>query len=316
MFSMINRAPGRRLLQPARRRTQLLFLAVATALFASATLVASAATTDGVATGTTTGASARTTTGATARTTTGAAAGVRPTIVLVHGGWADSSGWDAEITTLTELGYTVVPIANPLRGLSSDSDYVRARLEQISGPIVLVGHSYGGAVITNAARGMSNVRALVYVAAFSLAEGESLATVLPADRYTGSHLDVTKLDVVPVPNPAAPSGRDVDLYIKPAYFRDIFAGDVSPHEAMLEAATQRPFANTAFTEPSGAPAWSTIPSWDLISLDDHAISPAGQMFMAERMHAHITAVHSAHDIMISHPTAVDQIILRAVAATN
>jgi pimeloyl-ACP methyl ester carboxylesterase len=289
MFSMPKRAPGWRLLQPARRRTQLLVLAAATALLVSA------ATATGAATG-----------------TTARAAGPRPTIVLVHGAWADSSGWDAEISNLTGLGYPVVTIANPLRSLTGDSDYVRARLEQISGPIVLVGHSYGGAVITNAARGVSNVKALVYVAAFAPAEGESLAT----DQYPGTHLDASKLDVVPVPNPAAPSGQDVDLYIKAADFRDIFAGDVSPREAMVEAATQRPFANTAFTQPSGAPAWATIPSWDLISLDDHAISPAGQMFMAQRMHAHITAVHSAHDIMISHPAAVDQIILRAVAATT
>ena len=291
MFSMPKRARGRRLLQPARRRTQLLVLAAATALLASAATGAAAAT------------------GTHARTPQGP----KPTIVLVHGAWADSSGWDAEITTLTALGYPVVPIANPLRGLSSDSDYVRARLEQINGPIVLVGHSYGGAVITNAARGVPNVKALVYVAAFAPAEGESLATMLPADRYPGSHLDPSKLDVVPVPNPAAPGGQDVDLYIKPADFRDIFAGDVSTHEAMLQAATQRPFANTAFTQPSGAPAWATIPSWDLISLDDHAISPAGQLFMAKRMHAHVTAVHSAHDIMISHPADVDRIILRAVA---
>ena len=290
MLSMPKRAPGWWLLQPARRRTQLLVLAAATALLASVPIAAGAAT------------------GTTAR----AAAGPKPTIVLVHGGWADSSGWDAEISNLTGLGYPVVTIANPLRSLTGDSDYVRARLEQISGPIVLVGHSYGGAVITNGARGVSNVKALVYVAAFAPAEGESLAT----DQYPGTHIDPSKLDVVPVPNPAAPSGQDVDLYIKPADFRDIFAGDVSPHEAMLEAATQRPFANTAFTQPSGAPAWATIPSWDLISLDDHAISPAGQMFMAQRMHAHITAVHSAHDIMISHPAAVDQIILRAVAATT
>ncbi len=288
MFSMPKRATGWRLLQPARRRTQLLVLAAATALLASVAIA----------------------TGAAAGTSARAAAGPRPTIVLVHGGWADSSGWDAEITTLTGLGYPVVTIANPLRSLTSDSDYVRARLEQISGPIVLVGHSYGGAVITNGARGVSNVKALVYVAAFAPAEGESLAT----DQYPGTHIDPSKLDVVPVPNPAAPGGQDVDLYIKPADFRDIFAGDVSPRESMLEAATQRPFANTAFTQPSGTPAWATIPSWDLISLDDHAISPAGQMFMAQRMHAHITTVHSAHDIMISHPAAVDQIILRAVAA--
>jgi pimeloyl-ACP methyl ester carboxylesterase len=292
MFPMPKHTRGWRSLRPARRRPQLLILVVATALLLNAATAAAADT------------------GTTAHTT----AGPKPTIVLVHGAWADSNGWDTEITTLTALGYTVVPIANPLRGLSSDSDYVRARLEQISGPIVLVGHSYGGAVITNAARGVPNVKALVYVAAFAPAEGESLATILPADRYPGSHLDPSKLDVVPVPNPAAPSGQDVDLYIKLAYFRDIFAGDVSDHEAMLEAATQRPFANTAFTEPSGPPAWATIPSWDLISLDDHAISPAGQEFMAQRMHATTIAVHSAHDIMISHPAAVDEIILRAATA--
>jgi pimeloyl-ACP methyl ester carboxylesterase len=294
MISMPKRVPGWLLLHPARRRTQLLVLAAATALLASVA----------IATGTATGAAA----GTTAR----AAAGPRPTIVLVHGGWADSSGWDAEISNLTELGYPVVTIANPLRSLTGDSDYVRARLAQISGPIVLVGHSYGGAVITNAARGVSNVKALVYVAAFAPAEGESLAT----DQYPGTHIDPSKLDVVPVPNPAAPGGQDVDLYIKTADFRDIFAGDVPSHEAMLEAATQRPFASTAFTQPSGAPAWATIPSWDLISLDDHAISPAGQMFMAQRMHAHVTSVHSSHDIMISHPAAVDRIILRAAAATT
>ena len=294
MISVSKRVLGWSLLHPARRRTQLLVLAAAIALLASVAIATGAAT------------------GAAAGTTARAPAGPKPTIVLVHGGWADSSGWDEEISNLTELGYPVVTIANPLRSLTGDSDYVRARLQQISGPIVLVGHSYGGAVITNAARGVSNVKALVYVAAFAPAEGESLAT----DQYPGTHIDPSKLDVVPVPNPAAPGGQDVDLYIKTAEFRDIFAGDVSPHEATLEAATQRPFASTAFTQPSGAPAWATIPSWDLISLDDHAISPAGQMFMAQRMHAHITSVHSAHDIMISHPAAVDQIILRAVAATT
>jgi pimeloyl-ACP methyl ester carboxylesterase len=119
--------------------------------------------------------------------------------------------------------------------------------------------------------------------------------------------------VVPVANPAAPSGQDVDLYIKSADFADIFAGDVSGHEATLEAATQRPLANFAYTEPSGAPAWATIPSWDLVTMDDHAISPTGQQFMASRMHAHTETVHSAHDVMISHPRAVDDIILDAAA---
>lgn len=237
----------------------------------------------------------------------------KPTIVLVHGAWADSSGFDAEITALTKLGYPVVTVANPLRGLTSDADYVRARLLTIGGPIVLVGHSYGGAVITNAARGLPSVKALVYVAAFSLAQGESIATVLPPNKYPGSHIDPTKLDVVPIANPVAPGGHDVDLYVKTADFADIFAADVPAHEAALEAATQRPLTSTAFTQPSGAPAWASIPSWDLVTLDDHAISPAGQQFMAARMHAHTQTVHSAHDVMISHPAAVKAIILDAAA---
>ncbi len=248
-------------------------------------------------------------------TTSATSAKVKPTIVLVHGAWADSSGFNSEITTLTRLGYPVVTIANPLRGLTSDADYVRTRLQTISGPIVLVGHSYGGAVITNAARGVPNVKSLVYVAAFSLQKDESLASVLPADQYPGSHLDPTKLDVIPVANPAAPGGQDADLYIKSADFADIFAGDVSPTEAALEATTQRPLSNLAYTEKSGDPAWSSIPSWDLITLDDHAISPLGQRFLAQRMHAHTETVQSAHDVMISHPAAVDRIILEAAAAS-
>jgi pimeloyl-ACP methyl ester carboxylesterase len=237
----------------------------------------------------------------------GSARGPKPTIVFVHGAWADSSGWNAEILDLSRRGYRVVTIPNPLRGLTYDADYARARLEKIHGPIVLVGQSYGGAVITNAARGVPNVKALVYLASFSLDQGESLATVVPPDKYPGSHLDASKLNVVPVPNPAAAGGQDVDLYIKKSDFRDIFAADVSPQESLLEATTQRPLSNTAFTQPSGPPAWTTIPSWDLISLDDHAISPLGQSFMAHRMHARITAIHSAHDIMISHPKDVDRI---------
>ncbi len=211
------------------------------------------------------------------------------------------------------MGYSVVTVANPLRGLSSDAAYVRAGLATISGPIVLVGHSYGGAVITNAAVGVANVKALVYLAAFSLAPGESVATVLPPDRFPGSHIDPSKLDVVPVANPAAPGGQDVDLYIKSQYFRDIFAGDVSPIRSAQEAATQRPLANHAYTEPSGTPAWQSIPSWDLVTLDDHAISPVGQKFMAARMRAHTEYVRSTQDVMISHPAVVDRIVVQAAA---
>jgi pimeloyl-ACP methyl ester carboxylesterase len=238
----------------------------------------------------------------------------KPTIVLVHGAWADSNGWDEEITTLTRLGYPVVTEATPLRGLTSDADHLRARLQRITGPIVLVGHSYGGAVITNAARGVANVKALVYAAAFVPAEGESLQTILT--QHPGSHVDGTKLDAVPVPNAAADNGQDVDLYIKSADFKDIFAADVSDHDAAIQAATQRPLANTAFTQSSGKPAYLTIPSWDLISLDDHAIPATAQRFMAQRAGAHIESVRSAHDIMISHPAAVDRIIIEAATAVR
>jgi pimeloyl-ACP methyl ester carboxylesterase len=252
-----------------------------------------------------------TTVAATAQASGSVSGGTKPTIVLVHGAWADSSGWDSEITKLTGLGFPVVTVADPLRGLTSDSDYVRSRLAQISGPIVLVGHSYGGAIITNAARDVPNVKALVYLAGFALAEGESVATI--SSQYP-SHIDSTRLDIIPVPNPVAPNGQDVDLYIKPAYFADIFAADVSAQQAALQAATQRPLSNTAFTQPSGAPAWTTIPSWDLITLDDNAVTPAAQAFMAARMNAHSQSVHSAHDVMISHPDAVDRIILQAAAS--
>ncbi|GAB3881402.1 alpha/beta hydrolase [Kibdelosporangium lantanae] len=251
------------------------------------------------------------TTAAASTSSPASAAGPKPTIVLVHGAWADASGFGAEITSLTRLGYPVVALANPLRGLTSDSDAIRARLATITGPIVLVGHSYGGAVITNAARGVPNVKSLVYLAAFALDKGESLATALPPDQFPGSHVDPTKLDIVPVPNPAAPGGQDADLYLKPAAFADIFAADVPREQATLQALTQRPLANLAYTEPSGVPAWATIPSWNLVTTDDHAVSPAGQRFMANRMHAHTETVRSAHDVMVSHPQAVVRIILEA-----
>jgi pimeloyl-ACP methyl ester carboxylesterase len=240
----------------------------------------------------------------------------KPTIVFVHGAWADNSGFNAEIADLTKAGYPVTAIADPLRSLTGDADYVRARLLTISGPIVLVGHSYGGAVITNAARGVANVKALVYLAAFIPAKGESVATILPPDKYPGSHLDPTKLDVVPVPNADAPAGQDVDLYIKPQYFADIFAADVSVTSAAQQAATQRPLSNTAYTQASGDPAWATIPSWQLITLQDHAISPAGQKFEAQRAHTHAVAIQSSHDVMISHPGAVTSIVLQAAHSVS
>jgi pimeloyl-ACP methyl ester carboxylesterase len=237
----------------------------------------------------------------------------KPTIVLVHGAFADSSSWDATIAALQARGFPVIAAPNPLRGLTSDSDYVRSILQTISGPIILVGHSYGGAVITNAARGVPNVKALVFVAGFALDQGESLATTPDPQKFPGSLIGPDTTIVRPVPNAAAPNGQDVDISIKPEDFRAVFAADVPKRTADLMAVTQRPLAGTALGEPSGAPAWKTIPSWDLVTLDDKAIAPAGQMFMAERANAHIETVHSSHAVMVSHPGAVVDIILDAAA---
>ncbi|HEY3408571.1 MAG TPA: alpha/beta hydrolase [Propionicimonas sp.] len=247
---------------------------------------------------------------------TAAPTGGTPTVVLVHGAFADASGWSSEIYKLRKLGYPVIAPANPLRGLTSDADYIRSVLATISGPIVLVGHSYGGAVITNAARGVPNVRALVFVAAFIPDVGQNIGTAYDASTYPGSLLGPTTTEVRPAPNAAAPGGQDLDIYIQAAHFREVFAGDQSSRRALTMAATQRPLSLTANTELSGVPAWKTVPSWALITLDDKAISPGGQAFMAKRANSHTTTVHSAHDVMVSHPDAVVRTILAAVRAVS
>jgi len=238
----------------------------------------------------------------------------KPTIVFVHGAFADSSSWNATIGALQVLGFPVVAAANPLRGLTSDSDYVRALLQTIPGPIVLVGHSYGGAVIGNAARGVPNVKALVFIAAFELDEGESLATTPDPAQFPGAEIGPDTTIARPVPNAASPTGTDVDLTVKPEDFQRVFAADVPRIRTAIMAATQRPLTVTALTQPSGAPAWKTIPSWALITLEDKAIPPAGQRFMAQRSGAHIETVHSSHAVMVSHPEAVIRITLEAARA--
>jgi len=260
------------------------------------------------------GAASATTTPAHATDT--ASSAPKPTVVLVHGAFADSSGWNATISQLQQAGYPVLAVPDPLRGLTADADYVRAFLQSVTGPIVLVGHSYGGAVITNAARGVPNVAALVYVGAFVPDEGESIATVLNPEQFPGSLLGPQTTAVRPVPNPSAPGGQDGDIYITLGAFRSVFAGDVSQQQADLMARTQRPLSLTANFEPSGAPAWKTIPSWYLVTEQDKAIPPAGQEYMAKRAGAHISTVDSAHDVMVSHPAAVTNSILRAAKAVS
>jgi pimeloyl-ACP methyl ester carboxylesterase len=241
---------------------------------------------------------------------THAARSAKPTVVFVHGGWADSSGWNAEIATLQKKGYPVIAPANPLRGLTSDADYIRSVLQTITGPIVLVGHSYGGAVISNAARGVDNVEALVYIAAFAPDTGESLEQLVTMNP--GTQITPDALDTRPYPLPDGTQG--VDLYIKADVFRDAFAGDLPRKTTTLMHATQRPFSVAAFTEPSGDPAWKTIPSWYLVATNDHAIPPKTQRFMAHRAGAHIAKVASSHVPMMSQPRATTRLILRAAHA--
>src|SRR6202011_3037257 len=233
--------------------------------------------------------------------------GPKPTIVFVHGGWADSSSWNQEITNLERRGYPVIAPADPLRDLASDSAYVRSVLQTISGPIVLVGHSYGGAVISNAAVGVPNVKALVYIAAFAPDKGESLAQLVTMNP--GSQIGPTTLDFRPYPLPGG--GTGIDLYIKKSAFHDAFAADLPLQMTDQMQATQRPFANAAFVAPSGDPAWKTIPSWYMVARQDHAIPPATERFMAQRAHATTVEVESSHVAMISQPEATTRLILDA-----
>lgn len=241
----------------------------------------------------------------------------KPTIVLVHGAWADASSWSAVTQRLQALGYNVVAPANPLEGLSTDSATISDFLQTIAGPIVLVGHSYGGAVITNAATGNANVKALVYIDAYIPDQGDTVFGLTAAQPGSCVGPDAFNL----VPFPGAPSG-DADAYLRvgpnKTYpgFASCFANGLSSQEAALLAASQRPAALSAGTEPSGPPAWKQIPSWDLIGTADHVIPPAEQLFMAHRADAHITEVDAGHLSLISHPGATVGIILKAVQATS
>jgi pimeloyl-ACP methyl ester carboxylesterase len=240
-----------------------------------------------------------------------------PTIVLVHDAWADASSWNGVTSRLQAEGYTVYAVPNTLRGLSSDAAYVASILSTITGPIVLVGHSYGGAVITNAATGNSNVKALVYIDAFVPDQGETalqLASMPPPPGMAASYLGgdpATRFNFVSYPG--AQNG-DVDLYIKPELFPSCFANDLSAKQAAILAASQRPVTLSALMEPSGVPAWKTIPSWYLVGTLDKVIPPYVQVFMAQRANTQIVQVKASHPSMISHPDAAVDLIKRAARA--
>lgn len=235
-------------------------------------------------------------------------AGTKPTIVMVHGAFADASGWQGVATQLMKAGYTVYAPPNPLRGVQADSDYLNTFLSTIDGPVVLVGHSYGGFVITNAATGNPNVVGLVYVAAFAPNQGETGEDVMKL----GGHPEESQLlaAAYPRPYPGAPD-HDFDIYIQPSKFRSVFCADLSRRQARFMAASQRPGTLFSLGTPSGAPAWKTIPSFYAVAKDDKAIPPTAQRAMAERMGAYTRQLSSSHVAMISHPGAVTKLILRA-----
>jgi pimeloyl-ACP methyl ester carboxylesterase len=236
-----------------------------------------------------------------------AAQGTKPTIVLVHGAFAESSSWNGVVAELIAEGYPVVAAANPLRGVKNDADYVATIVKAIKGPVVLVGHSYGGSVITNAANGNRNVKALVYVAAFAPEKGESALEL--SGRFPGGTLGPTLAPPVTLPD----GGKD--LYIQQDKFGVQFAADVPASQSRLDAATQRPIAEAALTEPSGAPAWKSIPSWHIYGDADKNIPAAAMAFMAQRAGSRETVVlkGASHVPMVSNPAAVAAIIKRAAS---
>ncbi|WP_433347531.1 alpha/beta hydrolase [Microtetraspora malaysiensis] len=237
----------------------------------------------------------------------------KPTIVLVHGGFADASGWNGVIAELRKDGYKkIIAPANPLRGLPTDVPYIRSVLKSIKGPIVLVGHSYGGAVITNAAAGNTSVNALVYVAAFAPDKGEQLGPLL--GKFPGS-LIPTSLQEVPYPLPGGKSG--VDLYIRADMFRAAFAADLPASTTDLMQLTQRPFAARSLTDVTTAAAWRTIPSWAIVSTADKAIPPALERWFYKRAKSHTIEVKGAsHVPMMSHPVTIANLIEKAAEATS
>ncbi|MFF5139282.1 alpha/beta fold hydrolase [Streptomyces sp. NPDC013157] len=234
----------------------------------------------------------------------------KPTIVLEHGAFADGSSWNGVITALRADGYPVVAAANPLRGPSSDAAALRTVLDHVKGPKVLVGHSYGGNVISEAATGDPDVKALVYVAAFLPAPGESALEL--TGKYPGSTLP-DALD--PVTYRQADGSTATDLYIRQDKFRHQFAADVPAGQAALMAAEQRPIAQSALEEKATSAAWKTIPSWDIVTTRDLNIPAAVQRFMAKRAHARTTEVAASHSVAVSHPHLVAGVIERAAHAT-
>ena len=235
----------------------------------------------------------------------------RPTIVLVHGAFAESASWNGVVADLQRRGYPVLAVANPLRGLQHDAAYVRSVLDSLSGPAVVAGHSYGGSVMSEAADGADRVTALVYVASFNLEPGESTAQL--AAKFPGGELG-SALDPVPFPLPDGSAGTD--LYIQQDRFHAVFAADVAPEVAELMAATQRPIAASALEDIATKAAWKTIPSWTMVTRQDLAIPPDSMRFMAERAESTTVEIDASHAVTVSQPGAVADLIDAAARTTS
>src|SRR5271155_3913853 len=230
-----------------------------------------------------------------------------PTIVLVHGAFADASGFAGVIRELQSAGHVVIAAPNPLRSPAFDAAAISAIVTAIGGPVVLVGHSYGGAVITQASTGLANVTALVYLAAFGLDEGESCASVQQpfSPPLLASTSYPTSYDA-----PGAPQGPD--LYITKDRFRETFCADVPVDIAEVMFATQRPLSLAALTENATAAGWKTKPCWFLVSEHDNAIPPDAERFMAQRMGAVTEPISGSHTAFIAQPVAVAGFIADAL----
>ncbi|GAA3259096.1 alpha/beta fold hydrolase [Dactylosporangium siamense] len=239
--------------------------------------------------------------------------GPKPTVVLVHGAFADASGWNDVVRRLIRDGYPVLAPANPLRGVESDSAYLASILASITGPVVLVGHSYGGVVITNAATiANADVKALVYVAAFAPDTGETVLGL--QTKFPGTKLGEPQLDIRPYP--LADGKYSADGYVKADVFRDIFAGDLPRSTTAVMAATQRPGDVHTLRQASGVPAWKQIRSWYLVARDDNLIPAAAQRFMAQRAGSRVVEANASHVAMMSQPAITADLIALAARTTR
>ncbi len=231
------------------------------------------------------------------------------TVLLVHGAFADSAGWNGVLAALHDRGVTAWAVSNPLRGITHDAAYVAGIIQQTEGPVLAVGHSYGGAVITNAALQAGNVVGLVYVAAFAPDEGESLGQIEEDSKDSVLNTALREWTY-----PTESGGKEVEFYIDPEKFHDAFASDLPVEETRLMAATQRPVAAVAFGEPTKNPAWRRLPSWAVVPTGDRAAGSDVVRSMAARAGAVTTEVDGSHVIMISQPQAVADVVMAAVAS--